>query len=57
MYEISELKQKGDPLGFEKAKFFKKRICNQKTRTVYCCEDQKPPTDEELNILVIILEE
>ena len=51
VFELGELLHKGDPLWKEKGKFFNERICNQKTRSVYCCKDEKAPTKKELNIL------
>ena len=51
VFEFSELLAKGDPSGVELANSFQKRICDEKTRSVYCCYDQQSPTDKELNIL------
>ena len=51
VFELGELLHKGDPLWKEKGKFFNERICSQKTRSVYCCKDEKAPTKKELNIL------
>ena len=51
MFELGELAQ-GSPLWYKRRNMFKKRICDPKTRTVYCCDDdQTPPTDNELMCL------
>ena len=48
--EISDI-PKDDPLWIKRVKFFKDRICDTKTRTVYCCDEEKPPNDRQVKIL------
>ena len=36
----------------KRVQMFSKRICELKTRSVYCCgDDQTPPTENEIKIL------
>ena len=48
--EISDI-PRGDPLWIKRVKFFKDRICDRKSRTVYCCDEEKPPNDRQVKIL------
>ena len=51
MFELGELAQ-GSELFKKRFEMFKTRICDSKTRAVYCCDDdQMPPTDNELKCL------
>ena len=48
--EISDI-PRGDPLWMKRVKFFKARICDRKTKSVYCCDEEKPPNDRLVKIL------
>ena len=50
VYEISDI-PRGDPLWMKRVKFFKARICDRKTKSVYCCDEEKPPNDRLVKIL------
>ena len=50
-FELTELLEAESSTQFrrvEVAKFFAKRICEPKTRSVYCCRGQRPPSNKEL---------
>ena len=51
--DIAEIifNQKEDPSGKEKAEFFQNRICDKRTQSVYCCDNQTPPSNKRLKIL------
>ena len=51
LFELTELLEAKSSTEFRKvelAKFFTKRICEPKTRSVYCCRGQRPPLEKEL---------
>ena len=48
--EITKLKH-NDPGRRGMASFFRARICESKTRNVYCCEDESFPSESDLNLL------
>ena len=48
--EISKLKH-NDPSRRGMASFFRARICESKTRNVYCCDDESFPSESDLKLL------
>ena len=48
--EIAKLKR-NDPSRRGRVSFFKARICESKTRNVYCCDDESFPSESDLNLL------
>ena len=48
--EISKLKH-NDPGRRGMASFFRARICEPKTRKVYCCDDGSFPSESDLKLL------
>jgi len=48
--EISDI-PRGDPLWMKRVKFFKDRICDRKTKSLYCCDEEKPPNDRLVKLL------
>ena len=48
--EISKLKR-NDPSRRGMASFFRARICESKTRNVYCCDEESFPSESDLKLL------
>ena len=48
--EIAKLKH-NDPSRRGMASFFRARICESKTRSVYCCDDESFPSESDLKLL------